>query len=197
MDFFDISRDIRSAEVYPGDPAPAVERIRSEETDERFTVSKISLCAHTGTHIDAPLHADEDGGDVTTLKMSRFFGQCTVVSIAGLLTGADMERLLPRCSRRLIFHTDGKAFLTISAARVIADMKKLLLIGTDAPSIADPSDEYNIHRELALAGIAVLEGARLDGVDDGVYTLSAFPLKFSGLEAAPCRAILMRERKGY
>ena len=53
------------------------------------------------------------------------------------------------------------------------------------------------HLELARAGIAVLEGLFLEGVEDGEYTLSALPLKMKGLEASPCRAVLMREPKGY
>ena len=45
--------------------------------------------------------------------------------------------------------------------------------------------------------VAVLEGLYLEGIEDGVYTLAAFPLKMKGLEASPCRAVLMREPKGY
>ena len=96
----------------------------------------------------------------------------------------------------MILHSSGKAFLSVSAARVIAD-NKLLLVGTDAMSIAPPFDEVMPHLELARANIAVLEGLVLDGVEDGEYTLSAFPLKMKGLEASPCRAVLMREPKGY
>ena len=78
---------------------------------------------------------------------------------------------------------------------MIAD-SKLKLIGTDALSIAPPFDEYSTHIELARAGIAVLENLYLEGVRDGTYTLSAFPIKLQGSEAAPCRAILMDDR-GY
>lgn len=156
----------------------------------------MNLCTHTGTHIDAPLHYDEEGDDITSLKPSCFCGKCTVVSINGILTGEDMERLLPHCNKRLILHGSGKAFLSVSAARVIAD-SKLRLIGTDAMSIAPPFDEDMPHLELARAGIAVLEGLFLEGVEDGEYTLSALPLKMKGLEASPCRAVLMREPKGY
>jgi arylformamidase len=53
------------------------------------------------------------------------------------------------------------------------------------------------HLELARAGVAVLENLYLEGVEDGSYTLAAFPLKVQGLEAAPCRAVLIGETKGY
>lgn len=196
MLLYDISREILSSPVYPGDPKPSVTRISGIADGSRYNLSSVSMSAHAGTHIDAPLHYDEEGEDIASMRISRFWGKCTVVTIDGILTGDDMEQLLPHCARRLILHSSGKAFLSTSAARVIAD-SRLVLIGTDAMSIAPPFDEDMPHVELARAGIAVLEGLFLDGVEDGEYTLCAFPLKLSGVEASPCRAILMREKKGY
>lgn len=196
MLLYDISREILSAEVYEGDPKPASHSIQSIAEGSMYNLSSVSMCTHTGTHIDAPLHYDDEGEDVASMRISRFYGKCTVVTINGILTGDDMEQLLPHCERRLILHSSGQAFISVSAARVIAD-SKLVLIGTDAMSIAPPFDEHMPHLELARAGVAVLEGLFLDGVEDGEYILSAFPLKLGGLEAAPCRAVLMREKKGY
>lgn len=196
MLMYDISRDIFTAKVYDGDPRPSAEKLSSLANGDEYNLSAFRMCAHTGTHIDAPLHYDEDGEDIASMRISRFFGKCTVVTVGGILTGKDMEELLPHCHRRLIFHTSGKAFLSVHAARVMAD-SKIQLVGTDALSIAPPFDEHLPHLELARAGIAVLEGLYLEGIEDGEYTLSAFPLKLGGLEAAPCRAVLMREKKGY
>lgn len=195
MIFYDISREILSAQVYEGDPKTEASFVKTIGDESRCNISKITLCTHTGTHIDAPLHFDDEGDDIASMKISRFFGKCTVVTIEGILTGEDMERLLPHCTHRLILHGNGKAYVSVHAARVIAD-SKLKLIGTDAMSIAPPFDEFNTHIELARANIAVLENLYLEGVRDGTYTLSAFPLKLEGLEAAPCRAILMDDR-GY
>ena len=196
MLLYDISREILSAEVYESDPKPSAKAVRTIGEKSLYNLSTVSFCTHTGTHIDAPLHFDEDGEDIASMNISRFYGKCTVVTIEGILTGEDMEQLLPHCHRRLIFHSSGKAFLSVHAARVIAD-SRLLLVGTDAMSIAPPFDECMPHLELARAGIAVLEGLYLEGVKDGEYILSAFPLKLGGLEAAPCRAVLMKEKKGY
>ena len=196
MLLYDISREILSSEAYPGDPRPAVSCLSRIADGGRCNLSSLSMSAHAATHIDAPLHYDEEGADIASMRITQFYGKCTVVTIDGILTGDDMEQLLPHCARRLILHSSGKAFLSTSAARVIAD-SNLLLIGTDAMSIAPPFDEDLPHLELARAGVAVLEGLFLDGVEDGEYTLCAFPLKLGGVEAAPCRAILMREKKGY
>jgi len=196
MLLYDISREILSSEPYEGDPAPTAEKLGSIADGDMYNLSKITLCTHSGTHIDAPRHTDEEGEDIASMRLSRFYGKCTVVTIDGILTGEDMEELLPHCERRLILHSSGNAYLSVSAARVIAD-SNLLLIGTDSMSIAPPYDEFMPHLELARAGIAVLENLYLEGVEDGQYILSAFPLKLGGLEAAPCRAVLMREKKGY
>ena len=196
MLFYDISREILTAEVYDGDPKPSSRWLSRIEDGSRYNLSEFSMATHTGTHIDAPLHFDEEGEDIASMRITRFYGKCTVVTIDGILTGEDMEQLLPHCAKRLILHSNGNAFLSVSAARVIAD-SKLVLIGTDAMSIAPPFDEDMPHIELARAGVAVLEGLYLEGVKDGEYTLAAFPLKLGGLEASPCRAVLMQEKKGY
>ena len=106
-----------------------------------------------------------------------------------------MEKLLPYCRRRLILHGNGNTFLSHSAAIVLAE-SRIALVGTDAESIAPPFDEAKPHRELARAGIAVLENLNLENIDDGEYELCAFPIKLGGLEAAPCRAILLEMEKG-
>ena len=196
MLLYDISRELFSAPVYEGDPQPKSRFISTIGDDSRYNLSTVSMCTHAATHIDAPLHYDEEGADIGSMRISHFCGKCTVVTIDGILTGEDMERLLPHCNKRLIFHGSGKAYLSVSAARVIAD-SKLVLVGTDAMSIAPPFDEHMPHLELARAGVAVLEGLYLEGIEDGDYTLAALPLKMKGLEASPCRAILMREPKGY
>lgn len=70
------------------------------------------------------------------------------------------------------------------------------LIGTDGLSIACRDEEFEIHRELLLHNVIILEGLELAEIRDGDYTLAAFPIKLSGLEAAPVRAILLEQEKG-
>ena len=195
MLLYDISTDLLTAQVYDGDPQPSLEYIKSTENGDDYNLSVLSTCMHTGTHIDAPFHYDSDGSKIEDMKLSVFYGKCTVVTIKGILTGEDMERLLPYCKRRLLLHGDGEAFLSYSAAVVIAD-SNICLIGTDGISVSTEFDEYRTHMEFARSNIAVLEGLNLAGIRDGEYTLCAFPMKVSGAEAAPCRAVLMEQEKG-
>ena len=191
----DISRDIFGTPVFDGDPETRVEHIKKLENGDSYNLTALSMCSHAGTHIDAPLHFWEDGSPVDLIRLNTFYGKCTVISVDGILTGEDMERLLPYCKRRILFHGEGKTFLSHSAAIVLAS-SRVVLVGTDADSIAPPFDEEKPHRELARAGIAVLENLRLSNIKDGEYDLCAFPIKASGLEAAPCRAILFEQEKG-
>ncbi len=195
MLLYDISKDILLTAPYEGDPQPHVAMLNSIKNGDKYNLSQITMCTHNATHIDAPKHFDDDGSDIGALKLSPFYGKCTVVTIDGILTGEDMEELLPHCKKRLILHGNGNAYLTSSAAQVIAE-SGLVLVGTDSQSIAPPFDEMRTHLELARANVAVLENLYLEGVKDGVYTLSAFPIKLSALEAAPCRAVLIDEGKG-
>lgn len=195
MIIHDISRDTINTPVYDGDPETRAERIKSIENGDGYNLSEISMSVHSGTHIDAPLHFCEDGKSIDNIRLNTFFGKCTVISVGGILTGEDMERLLPYCKRRVLFHGEGKTFISHSAAIVLAE-SRVVLVGTDAQSIAPSFDEEKTHRELARAGIAILENLNLSAIDDGEYDLCAFPIKLGGLEAAPCRAIILEQEKG-
>lgn len=195
MIIHDISKDALTTPVYEGDPQTTVERIKSIDDGDEYNLSVVSMTSHCGTHIDAPLHFCEDGSSIDRLRLNTFYGKCTVISVDGVLTGEDMERLLPYCKRRILFHGEGNTFLSQSAAIVLAS-SRVVLVGTDADSIAPPFDEERPHRELARAGIAVLENLNLSAIEDGEYDLCAFPVKLGGLEASPCRAILFEQEKG-
>ena len=195
MIIHDISRDTINTPVFDGDPETRAERIKSIDNGDGYNLTEISMSVHSGTHIDAPLNFCEDGQSIDNIRLNTFFGKCTVISVSGILTGEDMERLLPYCKRRVLFHGEGKTFISHSAAIVLAE-SRVVLVGTDAVSIAPSFDEEKTHRELARAGIAILENLNLSAIYDGEYDLCAFPVKLGGLEAAPCRAIILEQEKG-
>lgn len=195
MIIHDISRDTINTPVYEGDPETRAERIKSIDNGDGYNLTEISMSVHSGTHIDAPLHFYDEGSSIDNIRLNTFFGKCTVISVSGILTGEDMERLLPYCKRRVLFHGEGKTFISHSAAIVLAE-SRVVLVGTDAQSIAPSFDEEKTHRELAHAGIVILENLNLSAIDDGEYDLCAFPIKLGGLEAAPCRAIILEQEKG-
>lgn len=193
MKLYDISKELFSAEPYPGDPRPVLERIRNMETGEEYNLSSFYTCCHSGTHIDAPNHYLLDGKTVADVSLERCFGECTLLTASGILTGAHMDQILPYCKKRILFRGNGKAFLTPSAAFALGDAG-VWLVGTDAPTIASPDAEGDTHRELLGREIVVLEGLCFpEGIPDGSYYLSALPLKLQGAEGSPVRAVLFSD----
>lgn len=192
MQILDISREIFSARVYPGDPKSRFQRIRRLEVGDDYNLTCFSLSSHAATHADAPLHYLEGEADISQLPLEDFYGPCSVVTVEGLITGADIDAILPFVEKRVLFRGLEGAFLLPSATFALAE-GGIRLVGTDALSIALEEHSTAVHRELLGAGVRILEGLCLSAVSDGRYLLAAFPLKLSGLEGAPVRAVLIKE----
>lgn len=194
MTLYDITTEISTAPVYPGDPETLVERVYDVHTGDPYTVSSLTMSLHTGTHIEAPAHYIRNGNEINEIPLPSFFGPCRVVACNGyhgVLTGADIDDLVPAGTRRVLLKTLGSVKLSKSAVFPLVSAG-VELIGIDAPSIAEPAAENEIHTELLKAGIVILEGLNLRQVQSGDYTMMALPLKIDGVEASPCRAILMK-----
>lgn len=191
MIIYDISPDILNAELYPGDSAPRLES-RAKITDgSDFNLSDISMCVHTGAHIDAPLHYFDDGESVDMLPPSKFIGRCVVKQAHGPITAEWVEKNLPWDCKRLIIKCGSNGYLMDNAVFELCRFN-LELIGIDSLSVAGPENEGSVHRELLNNGIAVLEGINLTDIEPGEYFIFAPPLKIGGAEAAPCRALLIK-----
>lgn len=193
MEIIDISRELFTSQVYPGDPEPYRDPIRRMSMGDVCNLSGFYACCHTATHIDAPSHFFEDGSTIESMDLSKCMGRCTVVEVKGIITGADIDEFLPRCEERILFKGNGEAFLSQSAAFVLADAG-IRLVGTDATSIElGEEEEYPAHRLLLGEEIPILEGLNLTKVQPGSYRLIAFPLLLGGAEAAPVRAVLLKD----
>ena len=191
MKVYDISREFFSAKVYPGDPTPYKEPIQRLEMGDECNVTAYYACAHAATHVDAPRHYYEDGKTIDQMDLNRFMGPCSVVTVRGIVTGKQVDRLLASgCQKRILFHGDGQAYLAPSAAFALAEAG-VLLVGTDASSIGAYGEEIQPHRELLGAEIPVLEGLKLRGVREGNYFLIALPILMGGMDGAPVRAVLL------
>lgn len=193
MKVIDISRELFSTPVYPGDPEPYRELVRRMELGDSYNLSGFYTGCHSATHVDAPRHFIDDGKTVDELDLARFMGRCTVVAANGIVTGAEIDQIIPFCEKIVLLKGDGKAFLSESAAFALADAG-VTLVGTDAWSIGAPHAEAGPHLELLNAEIPILEGLNLSHVEEGTYTLIALPLFLKGAEASPVRAVLLEGR---
>ena len=193
MKIYDISQEVLGCAVYPGGPAPKLERLKSMEDGEVYNLSAFYMSAHNGTHVDAPRHFFKDGDTVELLPLDTFVGLCSVVEHQGEVGAADAELILKKAqglgaAERILIK--GEAVVTAEAAEVFA-REGLLLIGNESQSVGPEDAPMAVHKILLGAGTALLEGVRLSGVSEGVYLLSAAPLNIAGAEGSPCRAVLI------
>jgi len=193
MKIIDISKKFFSCDVYPGDPEPKSEQVCSIDKGDVCNLTSVSAGAHTGTHIDAPLHFIQGGETIENLPLEAFIGPCKVIKVpSGVITGDYVDRFFPKSCQRLLIKGGSRAFFMDSAAEE-AIQRGLLLIGTDALSVGSKGNEAAPHKAFLQAGVAILEGLDLSEVEPGEYFLFAPPVAYDGIEAAPARAVLISD----
>ncbi len=194
MEIIDISRDLFKTPVYPGDPEGYVDPIKDIRAGDRYNLNSIYTCLHSATHIDAPLHFIEGGKSIDQFPQDIFIGECLVVEAPpGPITGAFAEDNFPwKSCERLLIKGNGLSYLMESSAYYVAD-SGIKLIGTDSQTIGNSTSNDVIHKAVLSADIPILEGLDLSNVEPGKYFLLAQPLKVSQVEAAPCRAVLIKD----
>ena len=94
MKIIDISQEVLSCKVYEGDPAPKANKIIDMEDGGVYNLSALSLCAHNGTHVDAPLHFFCDGKSIDEMALEHFVGECYVAEHMGNVKATDAREIL-------------------------------------------------------------------------------------------------------
>lgn len=190
MKIYDISQEVFSCAVYPGDPQPEKQPLYSTEAGNLYNLSVFTMCAHNGTHIDAPFHFLPSGKSVDQMELSHFVGDCFVARQEGDVTAADAEAILRKAGPAERILIAGNATVTAEAAEVFAS-GKIKLLGNEGQTVGPEDAPMQVHLILLRRGIALLEGIVLTGIPEGRYFLSAAPLNLAGCDGAPCRALLL------
>lgn len=195
MKIYDISQEVFSSEVYAGDPAPICERLSAIGEGAVCNLTAFSMCAHNGTHIDAPYHFFEDGETVERLALSKTVGYAYVTEQEGAVDAEGARTILETArnacaesAKRILMK--GRAFISAEAAEVFAEAN-IELFGNESQTVGPENAPMQVHKILLGKGIALLEGIRLGEVPEGVYFLSAQPLSLAGADGSPCRAVLV------
>ena len=199
MKIYDISQEVFGCAVYPGDPSPERQELLKIRDGNVCNLTAINLCAHNGTHVDAPYHFIEDGKTIDQIDMKRFVGYAYVASHEGKITAKDAKEIISKardasaekecdCVNRIL--VKGNAVMTEEAAKIFAD-SRILLFGNESQTVGPVEAPMAVHLIMLGAEIVLLEGIRLAGVKDGVYLLNAAPINLGGADGAPCRAFLL------
>lgn len=201
--------DPATTPVYEGDAPMSFEFLKDMRKGDGFTLSKLSLGAHSGTHVDAPMHFIRDGASIDRLSLEPFIGRARVIDIPDnvqSIDAAELNRHQWRNAERVIFRTRSSvrrwmrsstfhrdfAYIAPDAAQLLADAG-VRLVGIDyisAEKFGAPAPLT--HRILLGKGIPIVEGVALETVEAGDYDLVVLPMKVAGHEGAPARAVMRK-----
>lgn len=189
MEIYDITQELFSCRVFPGDVDPSFERTMETKRGDVCNLTVFRMCAHNGTHIDAPYHFIDGGKTVDQIDLSRMIGECTVVQHDGVLSGEDVQRIMLRGKDRILLK--GNVVVSYEAAREFNHFG-VLLVGNESQTVGPEDAPMQVHLELLSNEVVLLEGINLSSVPEGDYFLFAAPLNLGGADGAPCRAVLIR-----
>ena len=195
MKIYDISQELLSCEVYEGDPRPCAVKLSGIDEGAPYNLSAFSMCAHNGTHIDAPYHFIPTGDAVDKIELKKLIGYAYVCRHEGDFTSDDATRVLKiaeksglGAEKRILIA--GNSAVTLEAARTFSE-SGIFLLGSESQTVGPKDAPMAVHKALLSHGAVLLEGVRLSEIDEGVYLLSAPPLNIAGFDGAPCRAVLI------
>ena len=195
MKIYDISQEVFTCQVYPGDPKPKKKTLKSMTEGEAYNLTAFDMCAHNGTHIDAPFHFIKDGKTVDEICLEAVVGMAYVAEHHGIVTADDATRIIEKAKKQNIdaakrILIKGDVEVSLAAAKVFA-ASNILLLANEPQAIGPQNAPMAVHLVLLGADVILLEGIRLSEVSEGVYLLNAAPLNLSGADGSPCRAVLI------
>jgi arylformamidase len=197
MKWYDVTRPLVSGMlVYPGDIEPSF----VQQDHGKYLISDLHMSTHTGTHIDAPAHYLKTGGTIDTIPLDSLVGTCRVIDSGQNKGLISREQLAGRLGneKRILIRTSfsGKTLfessypsLSIEAAEYLVSCG-VTCIGIDSPSIESYNCDGTVHCHLLRNNCIIIELLDLTGVPEGVYEMTALPLRLAGLDGSPARVIL-------
>lgn len=191
---------------YPGDAAVSVGPGKQIKNGDVANLSTITMGSHTGTHVDAPYHFIDGGETVDNLPLEVLVGAARVLDLTGVSDGigrddlaaagcSGAERVLFKTGNSALWARDGFerdfAYLADDGADYLVE-QGVKLAGNDYLSIEMfHAETHHVHEALLGAGIVILEGIDLSGVEAGDYQMVCLPLRIRGGDGAPARTVLI------
>lgn len=204
LTMYDISMTIHEDMQVFNDILDKKPKLRNVENFQTGSVHEtlIQINAHTGTHLDAPLHMLEGGKTIETIPLESLVGPARVLDLTHVedhICKADLEALSIQAGEWVLFKTKNSftdqfefdfVYLEEDGARYLQE-RGIRGVGTDGLGIERSQPNFATHRTLLGSDILIAEGLRLKDVPPGNYFFVLAPLKLTGIEAAPARAFLI------
>jgi len=205
-DWIDISVPLKSGMVHwPGDPEIRIERVLAIDRGDPCNVSSIVMGSHTGTHMDPPFHYVRAGTTLDAMPLDATIGPARVIEIEDpeSVKPEELERHDIAPGERILLKTRNSpgawqtdnfvedfVYISLAGARYLAE-RGVRTVGVDYLSVGGyRADGEAIHHALLEAGVWIIEGLNLAGVQPGNYELLCMPIKIQQADGAPARAIL-------
>ena len=208
--FYDISIEMNGDMlVYPGDPKVEIIEKHQIAQGDLYNLSFLSFGSHTGTHMDAPKHFVDSGMTVDQLPLEHFIGRAKVLDM-GNRDFIDKTCLEPYPINKgdiILFKTKNSllmsqgrfdqnyVYITPEAAAYLVELK-IRTVGIDFLTVEKyGADSPDTHYAFLRNNVVILEGLNLTDIEEGEYDLISPPIKISGGNGSPMRAILVKEQQ--
>lgn len=201
--WIDISQPLHNGLAHwPGDTPFSFKLSATKSETGSVNIGQITTSVHSGTHVDAPFHFDDEGPKIIDLDPEVFIGPARLIDVSHCevinrqsLNSFDLEgvtRLLLRTSLPNNPERFPEAIPALDPDLApFLQEKGIKLMGVDLPSV-DPLDSKTLptHHALYRHGIHILENLMLDHVQPGDYELIALPLPLKDADGSPVRAVI-------
>ncbi len=200
----DVSMDLNEKTVvWIQDPAPKLKPVaRMPKDDCNFTW--LDFGAHAGTHVDAPFYLFNNKWTTEKIPFDRLIGPCQVLDltkIKDLITREDLEKLAIT-SRIILIKTKNSndpmkkynpehVAMTPEAAEYLVE-KGITTIGFDYQSF-EREGKNVLHKIFMSKDIISIDNLRLKNAEQKEYFFICLPIKLTGIDGAPARAILVEK----
>jgi len=209
MNIFDVTIPLNAeTPVWEGEKGLTIQRSAEIGEKSDYTVSRIEMGLHSGTHVDAPLHVIPSGYAVDQIPLEKLIGMVQVVEVPDnekIINRDVLEKLaIENSVKKIVFRTTNSLLWVETPAHFQRDFVALdssgaeylvaagmELVGMDFFSVSAYDDLLLPHQILLKKGVVLVENLDLRDVRAGIYEIYCLPLKVVGTDGAPARVVLV------